>query len=283
MFAFFLVVHGADGSAGSRAVHSEGKIVILALFSSTLTNLPKKRHIFIANMFPPPSSNCSTLCVRRLLRAWWTPPSNLHWVHSGTSLMNHQLLAAILLRTRAWTCLLKCSRYTEMLACTCKYTARTNIQNSLKALQSRVALYKYVCLWGALTHCCFVSITPTSPFCSPSPMSLQSSRRFSACWWVYCYYPLEKLNVDKFTILRHHYSPFTYCCVEQHRRGRGAACRADGAGVLGPHQHSAAQPRGGGQLLRCRHPCTFDVTRRGSLDTQPWPSILTAGASGRNQ
>lgn len=109
------VVHRADSSAGSGAVHSEGEILFYALLSFT-----KKRQIFLADILPPPRSNSSTSWVRRLLRAWWTPPSNLHWVHFGTSLMSHQQPAAILLRTRVWTCLLKFSRYTKMSTCRCK-------------------------------------------------------------------------------------------------------------------------------------------------------------------
>lgn len=72
----------------------------------------------------------------------------------------------------------------------------------------------------------------------------------------------------------------TFRRIEQHSRGRGAARWADGAGLLGPHQDSAAQPRGGGQLLRRGDPRTSDVTRRGSLDAQLWSSILVIGATG---
>lgn len=43
------VVHRADSSAGSGAVHSEGEILFYALLSFT-----KKRHIFLADVFPPP-------------------------------------------------------------------------------------------------------------------------------------------------------------------------------------------------------------------------------------
>lgn len=87
--------------------------IVKVRFSSQLYSLPLPLLIFFFfliyhdNMFSLSCSNCSTLCVRRQLRVWWTPPSNLHWVHSGTSLMNHQQLAAILLRTMGWTCSLK--------------------------------------------------------------------------------------------------------------------------------------------------------------------------------
>lgn len=77
------------------------------LYSFCFSLIYHKKQIFIANMLFPACSNCSTLCVRRLLRAWWTPPSNLHSVHSGISLMNHQQPAAILSRTRVWTCSLQ--------------------------------------------------------------------------------------------------------------------------------------------------------------------------------
>lgn len=43
------VVHRADSSAGSGAVHSEGEILFYALLSFT-----KKRHIFLADILPPP-------------------------------------------------------------------------------------------------------------------------------------------------------------------------------------------------------------------------------------
>lgn len=121
--------------------------------------------------------------------------------------------------------------------------------------------------------------------CSPSPMSPLFSRRFSACWWVYCSLTSRKKNTisNKFATLRHHYSLSAFCFLEQHSRGRGAARGAHGAGLLGPHQDSAAQPRGGGQLLRRGHPRTFDVARGGSLGAQPWSSVLTAGAAGRSQ
>lgn len=146
---------------------------------------------------------------------------------------------------------------------------------------------KYECLWGGLTHlfCFYTSPTPTNPLCSPSPMSPLFSRRFSACWWVYCSLTSRKKNTisNKFATLRHHYSLSTFCFLEQHSGGRGATRGAHGAGLLGPHQDSAAQPRGGGQLLRRGHPRTFDVTRGGSLDAQPWSSVLTAGAAGRSQ
>lgn len=114
-------------------------------------------------------------------------------------------------------------------------------------------------------------------------MSLLSSRRFSACWWVHRFLttPLEKLNLEYICNINPSlFSLKLFCRVEQHSRGRGAARWADGAGLLGPHQDSAAQPRGGGQLLRRGHPRTSDVTRRGSLDAQLWSSVLATGATG---
>lgn len=69
--------------------------------------------------------------------------------------------------------------------------------------------------------------------------------------------------------------------IEQHRRGRGTARGAHGAGVLGPHQDATAQPRGGGQLLRSRHPRSFDVTRREGLDAESRTSLVSAGTAGK--
>lgn len=63
------VVHRADSPAGSRAVYSEGKILISLLLSCLPFLIYQKRQIISTNM-PPPCSNCSTLCVRRPLRAW---------------------------------------------------------------------------------------------------------------------------------------------------------------------------------------------------------------------
>lgn len=107
---FFAVIHRADGPAGSRAVYRESMfwvvLLLLLLLFLILDDfhlsllIYRKKADFQYNAFSLPCSNCSTSCVRRQLRAWWMPPSNLHWAHSGTSLMNRQQPAAILSKTR---------------------------------------------------------------------------------------------------------------------------------------------------------------------------------------
>lgn len=74
-----------------------------------------------------------------------------------------------------------------------------------------------------------------------------------------------------------------FCCAEQHSGGCGASWGAHGAGILGPHPNSAAQPRSGGQLLCRWHSRSFDVTRGGGLDAEPRASVVTAGTAGRKQ
>lgn len=132
-----------------------------------------------------------------------------------------------------------------------------------------------------------LSLPPPLFFCSRSPMNLLFSRRFSGFWWVYFsffFYPEAKLNLECINKIKESLFPARLLIVvEQHSRGWGAAWRAHGAGVSGPHQQSAAQPGSGGQLLRCRHPCTSDVTRRRGLGAQSQSSVLAAWAIGRNE
>lgn len=55
------------------------KVSFLCLFCGILppacAHWPKRGQMFINLLFT--CSNCFTLCVRRPLRSWWTPPSNL--------------------------------------------------------------------------------------------------------------------------------------------------------------------------------------------------------------
>lgn len=132
----------------------------------------------------------------------------------------------------------------------------------------------------------FLSLPPPLFICSRSPMNLLFSRRFSGFWWVYFsfFHPEAKLNLECVNKIKESLFPARLLIVvEQHSRGWGAAWRAHGAGVSGPHQQSAAQSGSGGQLLRCRHPCTSDVTRKRGLGAQPQSSVLTAWAIGRDK
>lgn len=134
-----------------------------------------------------------------------------------------------------------------------------------------------------VVHSCLPHLPHPSLQSFPNESSIQQKVLGLLVSLLLFYSPFSKQDIDSINNLQTSLFLFTFGCVEQHSGGRRAAWGTDGAGVFEPHQHSAAQPRGGGQLLRRWHPCTSDIKRRRGLDTEPWSSMVTAGATGRNK